>query len=88
MDRFEVVAEEKYCDTISMQVKKGIIATLKGCADECTNVASMFIYGIEGTIGCDPDGCLCVCEAGASPDGTCNQNKNYYYNLYRFIQQG
>ena len=67
---------------------KGNLATIDECVTQCTNVQSMFIYGIVGTRGCNSAGCGCHCEEDASAHGTCQHEFNPVYNLYRFIERG
>ena len=80
------MAERKKCD--GARDYAGEFSKLLECADHCKTDASMFVYGIEGTIGCNSKGCECYCEIGASADGTCGQVEMPWYHLYRFIQKG
>ena len=58
---------------------------LKDCAKSCVGVSSMFIYERkEVSNRCRGDGCECLCETTASPDGTCRMDMYDGYNLYRF----
>ena len=83
MDRFELVAELKECK--GDEISKEWIPTLDECADQCTNVASMFVYGVEEKGGCQEEGCWCYCETAASVHGTCDQRHQGASHLYRFI---
>ena len=56
------------------------------CAKACKGVASMFAFGTNdfGVPRCYADGCTCLCETGASDDGTCSMVDHKGYHLYRF----
>ena len=103
----ELVAERKECGERNADIKKLLAekressgrsidtdysATLEECAEQCKNVASMFIYGREGTNKCKPlIGCRCFCERiAASSNGKCKryQQDNANFNLYRFVLKG
>ena len=76
--QYELVAEKMMCG--GGHESKDCVGTVQACAIQCTNVASMFIYGREE--------CQCFCETAASADGTCNQESNGAQNLYKIIKSG
>ena len=58
---------------------------LEDCAKSCVGVSSMFIYERKEVANrCKGDGCACLCETEASPDGTCLMETHNEYSLYRF----
>ena len=81
---FALLLGERRCK--GSGIDKGVIATLKGCADKCASVSSMFIYGSHGTNGCYSNGCSCWCQPSASADGTCETKEHSLYHLYSIVQ--
>ena len=84
--QYELVAEKQKCTGDA--APKGILATVEECGVQCTNVASMFQYALAEGAACEPDGCFCVCMLDASADGTCTQESDINFNLYRFNTTG
>ena len=64
------------------EVYFGYVPTKQECATLCAGVSSMFAYG-NPPDRCEQGQCKCLCEYSASSDGTCSQNDNINFNLYR-----
>ena len=56
---------------------------VEACARRCNGVASMFRITT-----CKDDLCGCICEVGASHEGTCSQVPQNYQRLFRYISKG
>ena len=83
---FQQAAVKKKCR--GGHINKGTRATVEECAEECKDLAHMFIYQNDPKSSCKLYGCMCYCQTAASPDGTCEQEDIEAYNLYRFIHEG
>ena len=87
-----LVGWKKRCDTAAGgRIWLGKILELSNCADQCKKRGtSMFIYGTtDGGVQdyCNKDeGCNCICESFADPDGTCEMIDDVGYNLYNFTK--
>ena len=68
----------------------GRLESVEKCAEACTGVASMFIFGTNdfGKNRCNRKGCKCYCETSAATDGTCNMKNHRGYRLYRYDTWG
>ena len=90
---WKLVAEKKECT--GDELFAGNLATLQDCANTCSKISSMFVYGTNdfssdkrhhrcfansnGQIGCN-----CFCETQATNDGTCETGLHLGYRLYKF----
>ena len=68
----------------------GRLESVEECAEACTGVSSMFIFGTNdfGKKRCNRKGCKCYCETSAATDGTCNVKNHRGYRLYRYDTWG
>ena len=62
--------------------------SVDGCAKACDGISSMFAFGNDLNDDydrCWSDGCACLCETGASDDGTCAVVEHRGYNIYKLL---
>ena len=78
------MADKTECD--GSEIWKPKTSDLESCAQSCRGISSMFLYGTNdfGSIRCYTDGCSCVCETAAMPDGTCSRIGNNGWKLYKY----
>ena len=72
------------------EIGKPLAPDIESCAQSCRGVSSMFIYGRNGGScnRCYTNGCTCVCETGAMPDGTCPTTSAHCgYDLFK-VEEG
>ena len=88
---WKLVADKKECN--GDELFAGNLATLEDCANTCSKISSMFVYGtndftsdkrshrcnLNGQIGCSY-----ICETEATNDGTCEKGLHLGYRLYKF----
>ena len=87
-----LVADGMQCATSDNKVKwnpdkiwKGYFPSPVGCQTACEGEAVMFIFGTNahGANVCQDIGCPCHCEKETDRDGSCVQEKNPSYTLYK-----
>ena len=67
----------------------GKVQDVETCATSCKGVSSMFIFGTNdfGEGRCNKDGCNCMCETSAWPNGTCSMfDSDKYEKGYRLFK--
>ena len=67
------------------------IASVSQCALVCkASKASMFAFGTNdyGEPSCNDKGCQCICEISAASNGTCEQEFNKGFRLFRYKPTG
>ena len=67
----------------------GKVQDVETCARSCKGVSSMFIFGTNdfGEGRCNKDGCNCMCETSAWPNGTCSMfDPDKYEKGYRLFK--
>ena len=67
----------------------GKVQDVETCATSCKGVSSMFIFGTNdfGEGRCNKDGCNCMCERSAWPNGTCAMfDPDKYEKGYRLFK--
>ena len=74
-----LIANEKDCK--GSEVYVGRFSNATGCASECKNISSMFIFGFGPK--CNYKGCKCWCKYDALANGTCSTIGIRHYDLYR-----
>ena len=85
-ESWQLVAEKEVCSGVKY-TGKGELTSVEDCAEACTEVATMFAFGTNDydLDMCDNTGnCPCYCYDGANDDGTCIQNHNNGFRLYRY----
>ena len=82
------MAEKAEC--IGEEIKQGLKKHLESCAKSCKDVSSMFVYGTNnyGNNRCYDEGCECICEVAALPDGTCITKEHSGYQLFTYEKGG
>ena len=78
---FYLVAKNRKC---SGEEENGCLQTsAENCARLCHNTSSMFAFpNSDGR--CHGGRCKCLCQTGASANGTCDEVENERYDLYKF----
>ena len=86
--RLGIGCGEKECS--GSETLSGLFHEIDDCASQCEGVSSMFAFGTNdfGVIRCYNDGCRCLCETSATPEGTCNIVGHNGYRLYKYSNQG
>ena len=76
MEQAECAGSEKY----------GRKANIRDCAEECKGISTMFAFGTNdyGNNRCYKNGCGCLCETAATPDGDCAMIVHSGYRLFRY----
>ena len=85
---WSLVGEKQECG--GKEELMGRLESVEECAEACTGVSSMFIFGTNdfGKKRCNWKGCKCYCETSAAADGTCNVKNHRGYRLYRYDTWG
>ena len=83
-----MVGEKQECG--GKEELMGRMESVEECAEACTGVSSMFIFGTNdfGKKRCNWKGCKCYCETSAAADGTCKVKNHRGYRLYRYDTWG
>ena len=82
---WELVGDKKEC--AGAEIFQNNFPTIGECAASCHGKSSMFAFGTNDydLDMCDNTGnCPCYCYDGANDDGTCIQNHNNGFRLYRY----
>ena len=80
---WKLIAEQVEC--AGTEVGRGVLGDVRSCAEACSGISSLFIYGTNDFGGdrCYETGCNCICETAANADGTCARSGHAGYRLFK-----
>ena len=83
---WKLVAGKKECS--GSEIGFGWTPDIETCARRCQYKSSMFAYGTNDydkwIKRCNENGCKCICETAANPDGTCDLKQHDGYRLFKY----
>ena len=80
---WKLIAEQVEC--AGTEEGKGVLGDVRSCAEACSGISSLFVYGTNdfGGTRCYETGCNCICETAANADGTCSRIGHAGYRLFK-----